>query len=250
MASAAGFPALTGALAFAAVAFGIGTAGCVLLLRPDPGAGVNEAEPRSMPVESTTHGIDWSSPVLAVALTAMMAGQFVLVMIQTMTPIYMGHTGVGLGAVGAVMSSHVLGMYALAPLAGWLSDRAGPMPVITAGLVILACATVAGAVVPAGNVASLAAVLFLLGLGWSVGFVSASGLLTRGASLVERAHVQGAADTLVFIAAALASVGSGVLMSAGGFATLCLSASTLVVVPLVVVARNRGAVRLVLSPQS
>lgn len=250
LAAGAGLPALSGALAVAAAAFGICTVGCAMLLRPDPGAATAGARWRSTTAGANVHGVDWGSPVLAVALTAMIVGQFVLAAVQTMTPLHVSDTGVGLGAVGVIMSSHVLGMYALAPVAGWLSDRAGHLAVIVVGLVMLACAGVAAAVVPVGSVVPLAVALFLLGVGWSFGFVAASGLLTRGASFAERARAQGAVDTLVFIAAALASVGSGVLMAAGGFATLCLLGSALVVVPMVVIARKRGAVRLVLSVRS
>jgi len=248
MAAGVGLPVLSGALAFAAAAFATCAAGCVMLPRTDPGAVRDRAGSRSAVAGGDR--VEWGSPVLAVALTAMIVGQFVLAAIQTMTPLHVSATGAGLDTVGVIMSSHVLGMYVLTPVAGWLSNRAGHLPVIVAGLLLQAGAGVAAAAAPAGHVGTLAPALFVLGVGWSFGFVPASGLLTRGASFVQRARTQGAADTLVFSAAALASAGSGVLMSAGGFATLCLLGAAVAVAAVAVIARNRAAVRLVLDVRS
>jgi hypothetical protein len=62
--------------------------------------------------------------------------------------------------------------------------------------------------------------LFLLGWGWNLGFVAGSTMLTGGVSSVERARVQGVADALIWSTSAVASIGSGVLLGATGFASL------------------------------
>jgi MFS family permease len=109
---------------------------------------------------------------------------------------------------------------------------------------------VAGALVPASSVAALAGALLLLGLGWSFGFVAASGLLARAAPVADRTRLQGTADTAVFAAAAAASLGSGVLVDVAGFAVLCAVAAALVAVPAVIVIRHRRAVADVPAPAS
>ena len=38
-----------------------------------------------------------------------------------------------LGVVGLVISAHTLGMFALSPVTGWLTDRFGPVRIIVAG---------------------------------------------------------------------------------------------------------------------
>lgn len=109
---------------------------------------------------------------------------------------------------------------------------------------MLALSGVVAAAAPAGNQYALAGSLFLLGLGWSFGFVSASGLLTRGSSFSERARLQGSADTFVFASATVASLGSGFLIATIGYLALCLLGTGLVLLPAAVVMRHRRAVRL------
>jgi hypothetical protein len=83
--------------------------------------------------------------------------------------------------------------------------------------------------------------LFLLGFGWNLGFVAGSALLTAGVSLVERTRVQGFADGLIWSTAAIASLGSGVLIAAAGFAALGVLGAALVVIPAWVLTVRRGA---------
>ena len=83
--------------------------------------------------------------------------------------------------------------------------------------------------------------LFLLGFGWNLGYVAGSALLTSGVSVVERTRVQGVADALIWSTAALASLGSGVLVAAAGYATLGVLGAILVAVPAWVLTIRRGA---------
>ena len=77
-------------------------------------------------------------PHVPVAIVALVAGQFVMVLIMTMTPLHMTEHGHTLGAVGLVISGHTFGMFALSPMSGRLTDRFGSVPVICAGLVVIA----------------------------------------------------------------------------------------------------------------
>ena len=61
--------------------------------------------------------------------------------------------------VGLVISAHVFGMYALSPITGRLTDRFGSVPVIYAGMAVLAGAALLGAIAPADG----GAILFLAG---------------------------------------------------------------------------------------
>ena len=99
----------------------------------------------------------------------MIIGQFVMVLIMAMTPLHIRHIGLGLGAVGFVISAHTLGMFAMSPLTGWLVDRLGPVQIIVAGIGLLAGSAVLAAVAPADGRTQLALALFLLGLGLLVG---------------------------------------------------------------------------------
>ncbi|MDQ4149243.1 MAG: MFS transporter, partial [Actinomycetota bacterium] len=152
---------------------------------------------------------------------------FVMVLIMTVTPVHMESSGHDLTAVGAVLSAHYVGMFALAPIAGLFADRFGKPRAIWTGFAILVLAALSVAVVPAQSGFTLAVPLFMVGLGWSFAFVSASALLTEGMSYADRARVQGSADTAVCTFSAAASVASGLLLAAYGYSTLNLAAGAL-----------------------
>jgi MFS family permease len=219
-------PSLAGAFLVTALAFALGALAFFILLRPDPGALRDPFDELELDTtQGHTTGTGWSPVHLALA--GLVVSQCVMVLIMVMSPVHLRQHGGAVPAIGMMMSSHTLGMFAFTPLTGHLAQRFGNVPVLTAGLMLLAAAGIAGAMAPAGNATALGAALFVLGLGWSCSFVAASGLLARGAVLAERTRRQGTADTIVFGAAALASLASGVLLSLVGYTGLCLIGSAL-----------------------
>ena len=210
-------------------------------LRPDP---YDLADHHSQPADdraASPLAVILRRPAVLVAIVALVIGQFVMVLIMTMTPLHMTDHGHDLGAVGLVLSAHILGMYALAPISGKLTDRFGSPAVIYAGLSVLAISGVLAAVAPAEDDRLLLLALFLLGFGWNLGYVAGSALLTSGVSIVERTRVQGVADGLIWSTAALASLGSGVLVASAGYATLGVLGAILVVIPFWLLTIRRGA---------
>jgi hypothetical protein len=89
--------------------------------------------------------------------------------------------------------------------------------------------------------------LIILGLGWNFGFIGATALLTQTYSPVERAQVQGLNDFLVFGFVAVASLASGSLLTASGWATVNAVVFPVVAISLIglawlaVVSRKKGA---------
>ena len=180
-------------------------------------------------------------PQVLVSIVALVIGQFVMVLIMTMTPLHMTAHGHDLGAVGLVLSAHTFGMYALSPISGRLTDRFGSAAVIYGGMAVLAVSGVLAAIAPAEDDRLLLLALFLLGWGWNLGYVAGSALLTSGVSIVERTRVQGIADGLIWSTAALASLGSGVLVASAGYATLGVLGAILVAIPAWILTVRRGA---------
>ncbi|NYE15701.1 MFS transporter [Actinomadura citrea] len=152
------------------------------------------------------------------ALAVMVTAQVVMVAVMTAAPLDMHLHGHGLGMVGMTLSAHTLGMFALSPLTGRMTDRYGAHPVILAGLATLALST-ALAAVATGSPGRVAA-LFLLGYGWNLCFVGGSARLARDLPEAERPHVEGAVDAAVWTVAAAASLLSTAVLSAGGYAVL------------------------------
>jgi len=179
-------------------------------------------------------------PTVASAIVGLIAVQVVMVLVMTMTPLHMSSHGHGLTEVGIVISAHVLGMYALSPVSGRLTDRFGSPAIMIAGLAIVGFSSALSAATPPDGGLLLTIPLFLLGFGWSLGFVAGSTLLTRGLAIRERTRLQGWVDALVWSSAAISSITSGIIVAAASFAALGLLGAALVVVPAWIVVARRG----------
>jgi MFS family permease len=169
-----------------------------------------------------------------VALLGMVTVQAVMVLLMTMTPLHVQESGHGIGTVGLVISAHTLGMFALSPLSAAVVGRVGPYATLLGGFAILALAGIVAAAAP-HDVAILTLALFLLGFGWSLGFVAGSALLARGTSSADRITLQGTTDTISWTAAAIASLSAGALLEIVGYATLGLISAALLVAPAIAV---------------
>lgn len=201
--------------------------GVALLLRPDPlhlaqtFQGEQVAQPRTNP--RGTYRRAWESlrshPTAQAALVAQVMAHLVMVVIMTMTPVHLHHQGDSLSIIGLTISIHVFGMWGLAPLFGWGSDRWGPRRMILVGAAIelLACVLCAGF---ASSTTSVVIGLFLLGLGWSAVTVPAASLLTHAVPTTDRPYVQGFGDSVMNGVAALGAALSGPLMATAGFPAL------------------------------
>ena len=209
-------------------------------LRPDPATlAIDRPEPTNAPPVGL--GPAFRLPVVRVALIAMTAGQVVMVMIMTSTPLHIHHHGSDLGIVGLVMSAHTLGMFALSPLTGRLTDRWGGYRVIMWGMTLLGLSALVAAYGPNDSTTLLVVVLFALGYGWNLAFVAGSSMLTVGVGSDIRSRLQGRVDSLTWTAGALASVSSGVIYQASDYRAISLIGLLLLVVPVVVMLRHRGA---------
>jgi MFS family permease len=169
-----------------------------------------------------------------------------MVLIMAMTPLHIRHTGHGLESVGIVISAHVFGMYGLSPISGRLSDRLGATKVIVGGFVVIAASAVGAAAAPPTAGRWLLIPLFGLGFGWSLCFVSGSALLTTGLGYADRARLQGATDLVVWTAAGIAGLTSGLLVDSFGYAVLCLAGAVFVIAP--IISLGRRARQLVVEP--
>lgn len=245
VALALGLPELAGPYLVPIVFVGAASLLSFALLRPDPyeladsSSRHDEQGDRSVAVSLASV---LARPSVPVAIVALVAGQFVMVLIMTMTPLHMAEHGHDLTTVGVVISGHTFGMFGLSPISGRLTDRFGSVPVILGGLAVVAVASVLAAVAPPDGGAVLFLALFLLGYGWNLGYVAGSALLTHGLSLAERTRIQGLTDTLIWSSAAVASLGSGFVLAYAGYAILGLMGAALVVVPMLLVAARRSAV--------
>ena len=242
----AGLPPLAGPYLVPVVFVGLAAVLSFVFLRPDPYQLADEdAVALAVPGDTTTERV-WSiirRPGVAAAIVALVVSQTVMVLIMTMTPLHMTEHGHSLGEVGIVLSAHTLGMFALSPLSGWLTERFGAVPTIFLGSATLGIAALMAAAAPADGGLILLLALFLLGLGWNFGFVAGSALLSQHLELHERTRVQGAADALIWSSAAAASLGSGLIMAAIGYTALGILGAAAVIIPVIVLRAHRRSER-------
>ena len=241
-----GVPTLAGPFLFSAMLFGLATLLLLLLLRPDPavvaraalgGLGGPPAEPGRAGMPAALRLIR-SHESARLGVSAMAMGHVVMIGVMAMTPVHIksaGHDAAHtLRIVGLVLSFHIAGMFAFAPIVGWLTDRLGRPPVIFAGIAVLltACAVAGSA---GHHSAALAVGMMLLGLGWSATMVGGSTLLSDSVPVELRASAQGISDLAMGLAGAAAGAISGVIVASWGYRTLTLLAA-LATAPLIALA--------------
>lgn len=249
IAESLGLPHLAGPYLVPVLFVGLAAVISIGLLRPDPFelADVSSRRTADMPDSGPLREI-LGRPSVVAALVALVIGQFVMTLIMTMTPVHMDNHHHSLAEVGVVLSGHTFGMFALSPISGRLTDRFGSPAVIFAGSAVLIISAAMSAFAPPDGGVALFIALFLLGWGWNLGFVAGSALLTTSLSVVERTRIQGLADALIWGTAALASIGSGVILTVAGFTVLGLLGAALVVLPVWVLASRRHDLRATSRP--
>jgi MFS family permease len=239
-----GIPALAGLFALAAIAYAIAGTILLLLLRPDPLLFSRTTPPPAVTTAGTEsgHGRRFAGSITAGAVT-MVLTQLVMVAVMTMTPVHMHAHGHDLHATGLVIAVHIGAMYLPSPITGILVDRIGRVPVaIAAGITLLASGIVA-ATAPEDSVILLTLALALLGLGWNLGLVTGTAMITDSAPTHSRAKTQGTVDVCVALAGAGGGIASGMIMAATSYATLSIIGGllALAVIPFVAASARRTA---------
>lgn len=160
-------------------------------------------------------------PTVGVAMTALIGSQIVMVIIMAATPLHISHHGPALDDVGLVMMAHTLGMFAFSPLIGRIADRRGATPTMISGMAVLGISAFVSATLSSGSTTLLAVVLFTLGLGWSLAFVSGSSVLSKEAGDL-RSGVHGRGDAFIWLSGGAASISSGAIYNVTDFHTVAL----------------------------
>lgn len=174
-------------------------------------------------------------PVFRTAVLAAAVGQVVMVGIMGVTPTALHALHHGGTAISIVISVHVAGMFAFAPLLGRWMDRAGHRR----GLVWGCAISIGGALLTATEASAWAvgAGLFAIGLGWSATFLGATAVISDATVADERAGALGFTDLLVSLCSAVAGLAGGLLLEAFGYGVLGVALALVVLAVLPIVAR-------------
>ena len=218
------------------IAGSVAAIGCVLSVRPDPRdlavversvSGTGGRTPREL----------LRVPMFRTAVLAGAVGQMAMVGVMGVTPTALDHAHHGGTTISLVISSHIAGMFAFAPLIGRWMDRAGRRAALVAGCVT----SIVGALLAASeaNALVIGAGLLAIGLGWSATFLGATAVISDITAPNERAGALGFTDLLISLTSAAAGLGGGIVLEAAGYGPLGVGLAVLVAAALLLVVRLR-----------
>jgi MFS family permease len=193
-----------GALAFLAI-------GVVLLLRAPPVAAVKSGGGR--PLSEIMR-----QPKFIASVSAALVAYGLMSFVMTAAPLAMVGCGHSVGDAALGIQWHVLAMFGPSFFTGRLIARHGKETITAVGLGLTALAAIVG--LSGLSVGHFWIALVLLGLGWNLGFIGATALVTDCYRPEERVKVQAANDFLVFGSVAIASFSAGGLLNAGGWTSV------------------------------
>ena len=218
VALAFGLDELAGPFLFAAAAFALTSVIVDRGLRPDSllvarRLGEDAEAGRTRGSLARSLGIIARLPAARLATLAMMVGQGVMVSTMVMAPLHMTDGDQSLRVIGFVISIHIVGMYALAPLVGWTTGRIGPIPMIVAGGVISFLGAEIAAHTPPAVAWGMFAGMFGVGLGWNCCLVAGTALFTSAVPKRDRVPVQGVADLLMSATGGIGGIAGGAIVA-------------------------------------
>lgn len=231
LAHAAGLPRVAGLYLVAAPSFGL----AATLLARGPQAAASTPRPSTRPAVHRANRIGSAGRR---ALFVLGAANLAMVATMAIAPVHLVRHGHGLTNVGIVVSVHVLGMFAAAPLWGRLGDSVGHPMVITAGGGLISLAGFALATASPAHGVAMTGALAALGLGWSAAVVGASAMLAESVPVADRPRAEGIGEAAMSVAAGGGALLAGVVVAAGGFAAVGLAVAGLGIVA-IAAARSR-----------
>ena len=235
---AAGFNEYVGPISLAVIGFALGAVLLLIALRPDPlTLAVDTGESADQPADRL--------PVLLALRTVQCSGtaiiisQVVMVLVMVMTPIHIRDNGGTLSQVGFVMMAHAVGMFAIAPLTGWLVARYGASRMIGAAVVTFIASCGLACTATTASIPILAVSMFGVGIAWNFGFVAGSTMLQDGLAMHNRLKIQGVADAAAWVSSGVAAAASGVVLDFTSYGTLAVFGALIALIPLIPMSRLR-----------
>ncbi len=161
-------------------------------------------------------------PRFLVAMVSAMVGYGVMNFMMVPTPLAMAACGFDPSDSNAVVSMHVLGMFAPSFFTGRLITRFGVERIILVGAgLLLAAAAIALSGIGFGH---FSVALIALGIGWNFTFIGGTAMLAQEYRPQERAKAQSVNDLVVFSLVSVSSMTAGQVLEAGGWVSVVLTA--------------------------
>lgn len=229
---------------FAAIVFPVAGLALVLCVRPDPRriaeilSGTAPRDAASRPPAPSVRELV-RRPGVAPALVGALASFAVMASVMNLTGfVVVEHQGHDQASVFPIIGAHVMGMYAFVVIVGPFVDRVGRRRPLVGGLLLMGASCAGLALFD--SVEATGVLLFGLGLGWSLSFLSASSELVDRTLPHERGRLLGLSDHLSGLLAATLAIVGGLALDRVGVTALALGAAVLVVAPALWLARPSG----------
>lgn len=150
-----------------------------------------------------------------VALLAAMIGYGVMNFLMTATPIAMDVCGYSFSNTATVIQWHLVAMFAPSFFTGDLIRKAGALPVMLLGSVLLIASAATN--LSGTSFTHFEIALVVLGVGWNFLYIGGTTLLTETYTASEKSKAQAFNDALVFATLTASSLGSGAMVSLLGW---------------------------------
>ncbi|NIY74491.1 MFS transporter [Thalassospira sp. HF15] len=180
-------------------------------------------------------------PVIRGAVAISAAGQGIMVLVMTATPLAMKYCGFGVDVSANVIRWHLIGMFLPAFFAGPMIDRFGPRRIASLGAFVLVI-SVAFAVSD-NSVSAFLISSFLLGIGWNMMLLAGTTMLGEAHDDAERGHAQSVMELGISTTATIGSLASGALIIGVGWAPVNYGVLPVLVVALFLLWRGYVATR-------
>lgn len=159
-----------------------------------------------------------SQPRFFIALLCAVGSYTLMTFVMTGAPLAMVGCGFSSDQATLGISWHVMAMFGPSFFTGRLIHRFGAPAIVAVGFALLiGCAVVALSGIQLWQFWSA---LILLGLGWNFGFIGATAMVTESYRPEEKGTIQGFHDLILFGSVAFASLMSGAVYNAWGWAML------------------------------
>lgn len=175
-------------------------------------------------------------PELRTGVAATAIGYLTMMLVMTAAPIAAVHHHHTIEQGALIVQWHMVGMYAPALFAGWSIQRLGAPRLLLGGIALTAAGALA-CVLGTGQPHFLTGLL-LVGVGWSLMYVSGTTLVAGAYQPRERARAQATAEALTMTGSATGSLSAGLLLQELGWASTNLLV-LLLLVPCAVLAWGR-----------
>jgi MFS family permease len=172
-------------------------------------------------------------PKLIIAMATAILSYALMNLMMTAAPVAMRICGFDSNASIWVIQWHVLAMFVPSFFTGVLIKRYGVNLITGIGMGILISAGISALL--GISFLNFSAALVLLGLGWNFGFIGGTTMLTQCYTPSERAKVQAVNNFGVSLMVAIASAGSGQMLSHFGWSSVALTVMPIAAVMLVVI---------------